>query len=165
MKHTAREFDISLWREFVAMDDAGNFTWLKKPNRNISVGSPAGTKRPDGYVVLSLNRHRVLAHRLVWAFTHGRLPKGEIDHIDGNPANNRLDNLREATHAQNIQSKRMKSAPSPYGRGVTKRNNKYHARIVVMGEVIRLGSFSTSGEAAASYARAAAERFGEFARA
>ena len=40
-------------------------------------------------------------HGAVWAWHHGRLPEGEIDHIDGNERNNRIENLREVSGHEN----------------------------------------------------------------
>lgn len=43
----------------------------------------------------------LLYHGAVWAWHHGRLPKGQIDHIDGDEQNNRIENLREVNGHEN----------------------------------------------------------------
>ena len=64
------------------------------------VGKQAGTLRKDGYYSVRVNGSLYLAHRLIFLMHHGYLPE-MIDHIDGNPSNNLITNLREATNQQN----------------------------------------------------------------
>ena len=59
-----------------------------------------------GYMFVSLYKNgsvkQLFVHRLVWEAFNGPIPEGlEINHMDENPANNRLDNLNLLTHAQN----------------------------------------------------------------
>ena len=55
----------------------------------------------------SLGRVRVLAHRLIWWLHYGDIPDGAIiDHIDGNPLNNVIDNLRITTPSGNGQNRK-----------------------------------------------------------
>lgn len=103
-----------------------------------------------------------LAHRLAWLHVYGIFPKEEIDHIDSDVANNRLDNLREASRVQNMGNTRgMRDLP----KGVLFRKRcplrPYEA--VLAGKY--LGNYHTVEAAAAAYKRAAIEKFGEFARA
>jgi hypothetical protein len=88
----------------------GNLYWIK-PGAKRTVGSVAGTKGdPRGYVRLSIHidgkHHRVLAHRAIFLMHHGYLPH-EIDHIDGNPLNNRIENLREVTKSENLSNTKI----------------------------------------------------------
>src|SRR5687767_14401 len=55
----------------------------------------------SGYRMINVCRHRLFEHRVIWALHYGEWPNGEIDHIDGNAKNNRLDNLRVVTHLEN----------------------------------------------------------------
>lgn len=64
-------------------------------------GKEAGAICFDGYRQLTLNYRRYKAHHVVWAWVHGRWPKGEIDHINGIRADNRPANLRECSVQQN----------------------------------------------------------------
>jgi hypothetical protein len=66
----------------------------------VSAGAVAGSKYPNGYVYLRVDGRAYRAHRLAWFWVHGTWPP-EIDHIDRNPANNRIANLRPASHALN----------------------------------------------------------------
>ena len=59
-----------------------------------SVGYLLFDARVDG------NRHDIKLHQLVWVLVYGRFPK-QIDHINGNPKDNRVENLREVTRSEN----------------------------------------------------------------
>lgn len=68
-------------------------------------GKPAlATIMKDGYLAGNIFRRQYKAHRIAWAVYYGEAPKGFIDHIDGNPANNAIDNLRLVNHAGNMRN-------------------------------------------------------------
>lgn len=126
----------------------------------------AGVVGDHGYVLVGLRRRVYRAHRLAWLWVHGRWPTGSLDHVDGDRQNNRLSNLREATHTQNLQnSKRAREMASGLkGAYPTANGQTWTSRIRHNGRSVYLGCFSTPEAAHAAY-RAAAERlFGEFAR-
>jgi hypothetical protein len=109
----------------------------------------------------------VYAHRLAFALGHGRWAD-EVDHVDGNRANNALSNLRECTRQQNQWNARKRgAAPSSRFKGVhwCKSREVWHARITVGYRGIFLGSFADEAEAGAAYLAAAQKYAGEFARA
>src|ERR1700733_11337823 len=68
-----------------------------------------GYRKKDGYLVFGAAGKNRTAHRLIWLMVHGRLPRKpkEIDHINGNPSDNRLSNLRIVTHGQNLQNAKL----------------------------------------------------------
>ena len=94
---------------------------------------------------------------------HRRWPEYQIDHIDRDKLNNQIANLREATHSQNMFNKWERHRNTSGIRGVLKRGKKWRALIGHNGQMFYLGSFNTAAEAQFAYAKAAKERFGEFA--
>jgi hypothetical protein len=87
----------------------------------------------------------------------------EADHINGNGLDNRKENLRIATRAQNARHQTLRPLPSSGFRGVNRQRNVWRARIAVNGRRLCLGTFKTPEEAAAAYDTAAREHHGEFA--
>jgi hypothetical protein len=94
---------------------------------------------------------------------------GLTDHINGDGLDNRRQNLRSCTHAQNFWNaqKQRQTCTSPY-KGVTRRRNArlapWQAAIRIDGKSHYLGSFPSEWEAAMAYNQAATEYFGAFAR-
>ena len=73
-----------------------------EPDFANSAGKLAGTRKKRGQIEVRIDGQRYQAHRLIWKMVHGVDPKEQIDHVDMDPGNNRLSNLREATQAQNL---------------------------------------------------------------
>jgi hypothetical protein len=101
-------------------------------------------------------------HRFILGVTD---PKIEVDHKDGNGLNNRRENLRLATHAQNMSSTGMRKGNTSGYKGVSwhKKAHKWAARIQVNSKGLHLGLFFTIEEAALAYDAAALLYHGEFA--
>lgn len=73
-------------------------------------GKPLGYKRKDGYWITSYGGKQLLAHRVVWTLTHGEIPEGMvIDHINRNPSDNHIENLRCVTQAVNLSNVDVRS--------------------------------------------------------
>jgi hypothetical protein len=89
----------------------------------------------------------------------------QIDHVNGDPADNRLENLRLATHQQNLCNKRRGRNNSGLKGVYLRPNGKFTASVAFNQRSFYLGCFDTAGEAHAAYAFAAARLHGEFARA
>lgn len=70
---------------------------------------PAGNDTWNGYRVVRWCGRKMRAHHIIWVWCHGYWPKGEIDHINGDRSDNRIDNLREVTVAQNRTNKKIQS--------------------------------------------------------
>ncbi len=151
-------------REYLSYDRAtGLFTWIVSPNNRAPKGSMAGVCYNRGEIGIRFGGKRYLAHRLAWWFEHGEMPK-QIDHQNGNPSDNRLDNLRPCTQSENLQNKRgHNKAGLPKGVSYRK-GGRYQAMIGINYKQIYLGCFGTATEAALAYDRAARKHFGEFAR-
>lgn len=128
----------------------GVFTWRVSPARAVRAGSRAGYIHPSGHRYLSFKGCTYSAHRLAWVYVHGRWPKQHIDHIDGNPDNNCIKNLRLLCHTANLQAQRRARKDNTSGLlGVSYRNDngKWQARIQRHKKSISLGTFSSPEEA------------------
>lgn len=93
-------------RELLHYDpDTGVFTNIK-PRHRVKVGDIAGSNSGKGYLQIQIDQKRYSAHRLAWLYTYGRFPEEFIDHINGNPSDNRIVNLREVTQRENLQNRK-----------------------------------------------------------
>lgn len=130
--------------------------------RNRFAGKRAGYRSARGYVQVCVHGKLFTAHRIIWKMAYGDEPP-VIDHRDGNPSNNRIENLRAATQAQNIAN--STSRRSGLSRGVKRTPaGRFAAEITADGSRRYLGTFATENEAAAAYRAAASAAFGPFAR-
>lgn len=108
----------------------------------------AGSK--DKYVLLKILGKTYKAHRVIWFMTYGKWPIGDIDHIDGCPYNNRLQNLRDVSTSGNMQNQTKAHKCNKSGfLGVTKMKDseKWRARITLNKKQIYLGTFENAEEA------------------
>lgn len=114
------------------------------------VGTPGA--HPYGRVMIG-GRH-YLAHRVAWFLHYGAWPLRGIDHIDGNPGNNRINNLRDVeqmTNSQNLRCAMSNSRSGLLGAHWHKMSRRWHAQIRVGGRVRHLGAFRTADDAHAAY--------------
>jgi|APGre2960657404_1045060.scaffolds.fasta_scaffold72041_2 hypothetical protein len=99
-----------LLEEYLNYDPSkGVLLWKKKTAICTKIGSIAGRQKPGShgrYSMKFFNKDYQI-HRVVWKFIHKKDPIGPLDHIDGNPTNNRIDNLREATWSQNCHNQKI----------------------------------------------------------
>lgn len=152
---TEREF-IKQVRAFLKYDPvSGQFTWaVWRGGGSPRVGSKAGFIS-SGYIKIRIYGRNYGAHRLAWMFVYGVYPQYEIDHRDGDPSNNRIDNLRDVPHAVNQHNRWKARKDSRIGFiGVTKNKSRFSAAITVNGKRQILGTFTTPEEANAAYFRA-----------
>lgn len=109
-------------------------------------GKPHGTVNVHGYVVFRHEGKVVYAHRMAWFLTYGRWPR-MIDHINGDRADNRLVNLREATSEMNAQNKTGKRA----GAHFHKPSGLWKSAIMVRGRAVHLGYYPDAEHASEAY--------------
>jgi hypothetical protein len=149
-------------REVLHYDPAtGIFTRLIASN-DVKIGDQAGTRNSVGRIKIMVDSKVYKAHRLAWLYAHGAWPQKEIDHKNRNPNDNRLANLREASHGQNIANSiisRRSGLKGAYADGA-----RWRASIRKDKKSFHLGQFATAELAHAAYCKAAAEMHGEFAR-
>lgn len=159
-------FTAERLRELLHYDaETGVFTWLLPPRNHTRLRGQVAGCVATGYVMIKIDGRKYKAHRLAWLYSHGALPSKRIDHRDGNPFNNKLINLREATQAQNCaNAARWAGKELPKGVRLTQ-SGRYQARIRFEGHLINLGVFDAPEAAGAAYLAAAHEYYGEFARA
>ena len=138
-------------RELVSYDAVtGKFTRLVRRTN----GKDAGWPDRNGYLYMMIDGKTYAYHRLVWLHVHGKFPDHEIDHINGNKADNRIANLRDVTRSQNMQNevKARKSSSSGFmGTSFRKDRGTWVATIKVNGKRKRLGAFATPQDAEAAY--------------
>lgn len=84
---------------------SGVFTWKVFMGSRATVGSVAGTIQ-DGYTNIRIYGRGYKAARLAWLYTHGVWPEEQMDHIDRERSNNRLNNLRDVTLQVNLENRR-----------------------------------------------------------
>ena len=150
------EMSIDDLRRLLAYDPTtGQFRWLCDRQGHVRAGDMAGcVNHSVGYIYIGLGqRRRFAAHRLAWALVHGEWPKSEIDHINGERTDNRIENLRVVTTSENRQNQRR-------GRGrlgllgVRRNGKRFSAIIGVNYKTHCLGTFDTPEEAHAAYVTA-----------
>lgn len=158
---------IAAIREVLEYNPLTGFFFWKVPTTNaVEVGSVAGGLTEDGYVVIRVFKRLYRAHRLAFAFIHGRWPSGDVDHRDLIRTNNAASNLRECSKSENQCNRTRQSNGASGFKGVTydKQTGKFKAQIGLGGKNYHLGRFKTKVEAASVYNLAAAKLHGEFAR-
>ena len=137
-------------------DSTGEFFWAAARSNRHPKDAKAGSVTSQGYVRINLLKRPVLAHRLAWLYVYGKWPDGELDHINGDPADNRICNLREVSHAKNMQNIHKKSNTVSGIKGVSLfRGLQWKAQITHQYKATHLGYFATKEEAALAYAKAA----------
>ena len=121
----------------------------------------------DGYAMHSLKRDgRKTTERLHQFIAKLEGIEGQVDHIDCDPLNNTVDNLRVATQTENAKNKRIFKSNSSGVKGVyfNTKQQKYHAQITFNSRRIHLGFFDDLEEAANAYQEASQKYHGEFGR-
>lgn len=156
-------------REALAYDPAtGEWTWLVSNSMRRLAGSKAGELKPSGYILIGIDCFRYRAHRLAWLYMTGVWPKEQVDHINGERADNRWANLREATQVQNSANMKVRGSNRAGIKGVSRYDGisvtRWRAHLSVGHHMFYLGSYATPEAAHAAYVDAAKRHFGEFAR-
>ncbi len=117
-------------------------TWNTK-----NAGRPAGSRRTDGYVRIKIDGQFYLRHRLVFLWNHGFLPE-KVDHKDNIPGNDWVDNLRPASHAENMRNSKLpKNNTSGYKNVIKLDDGKFVVTIGKNRKYYNWGPFSTVEEA------------------
>ena len=118
-------------------------------------GQVAGKPNKKGYTNIGWKHKSYLAHRIIWLMHSGKWPTHDIDHIDRNPRNNRIENLRHVTRSQNKMNMGAKADNKIGIKGVNRKRGRWVAQIQKDGKKTHLGYFGTPEEAGAAYKAAA----------
>ena len=159
--------DLTELRERIIKDFEyrdGFLYWRERgPGRKIN--NKVGTPNKRGYLHIGYKGKAYFIHRLIFLIHHGYLPK-ILDHIDGNPENNRIENLREATHSQNICNSKLSKRNSTGFKGVSwrKREQRFLASCTINKKHHELGLFKIAEDAAKAVKEFREKHHGEFAR-
>jgi len=164
------DLSVEYVRSALAYDpETGILRWKERADRSRSwniryVGTYAGAKSKQGYLMVKINGIKYFAHRLVWVISYGCWPEQQIDHKDGDKLNNRISNIRLATSAQNNQNKNKRRDNTSGHPGVYwyHRHQKWGASIRVDGKQINLGFYVAFEDAVFKRKCAETKYFGEF---
>lgn len=130
--------------------DSGRLFAKKAYAKRVKAGQEVGCYNGRGLIVVC-DYKSYHVHRVIYFLHFGIWPSGVIDHINGNPLDNRPENLRSVTQGQNTRSyaKKRKGSTSQY-RGVHwfKRDGAWQAQIMYEGQKHHLGYFLVEEEAA-----------------
>lgn len=118
-------------------------------------------KTKSGYCRVSYKNKRYYLHRFIWFYMTGEWPERQLDHVDGDRANNRFKNLRQATQKENCRNIGLKVNNTSGYMGVYRRSDgkKWCAGLKVNGKEVYLGSFD-SKEQARDARKAADKKYG-----
>ena len=138
-------------RQLVSYDRlTGEFTRLVKQ----SAVAASGWLDRNGHVRISVDGQVYAAHRLAFLYVTGQWPTGVVDHINGERADNRWENLRDVSMTVNQQNQRRahkRNATGLLGVTFNKRRGKYQAQIAINGAYRYLGLYATADLAHAAY--------------
>lgn len=144
----------------------GDKLWWARGGRGRRADRPVGTlDQSNGYVVVNYKGGKKYVHRIVFALCNGYLPP-EIDHINRDRTDNRPENLRDATRAQNGMNTSLRSDNTNGVKGACYHEGRakpWQARIQVGGKSVSLGYFRTIDECLSARKAAEKKYFGEFA--
>jgi len=128
-------------------------SWRRKASNSRVLGKPLGTPIKSGHLIVSFTdkrgvKHKELVHRVIYMMHHEKLPE-MLDHINRNPADNRIENLRPATKTLNSQNRGVQSNSKHGHRGVYQhpKTKTYGVYIKTSDKRVWLGSYSSLEDA------------------
>lgn len=155
---------VAIARRLFSYDaETGKLYWNKRPRSDFgddrhwnafntkSAGKEVGSPTKWGHLRFRLRKTGYQVHRVVWLMAYGEWPK-QVDHIDGNPANNRLENLREVSQLLNCRNaaRRKDNNSGITGISHAEKSNRWVATVGDSGRKIHLGHYKTLEEAVAA---------------
>lgn len=155
IKPFTREEVLELF--YVDPTSASGLRWVvnyrdKKHGDEVGYLAPSANKRYGSIWHVCFNGRPHLVARIVWTIVNGTIPAGlVIDHINGNPRDNRIENLQAVTHAVNTRARTKKSIRNSSGFtgvGWSNQRNMWRARIFRNWKEIHIGFFHSKEDAA-----------------
>lgn len=151
-----QDFSVDYLRSQFRHDPAaGKLYWTVNKRGPVRAGDEVGVTN-HGYRQTKLDQTVLMVHRIIWALHFGYWPTGDIDHIDGDPSNNKIENLRDVTRAVNMQNRHAPKRNSVSGflgvhRCAKDLKKPWVAKIVVDGVGKHLGYHESPELAYAAY--------------
>ena len=144
--------------------ESGKLYRLTLSNGVESLTECGAKQKSARYKLVSFKNERYLIHRLIWVMIHGRSPEGEVDHVDGDPNNNRPGNLRLATSRQNNHNRRLSVRNKSGVKGVlwVEKIQRWRGLVIDQGHQHFVGHFLTVEEAAVAVAAKRKRLHGSF---
>jgi hypothetical protein len=145
--------------------DTGVFRWKVRVAKRVRVGDVAGIDGVRERRISILGRQH-LAHRVAWLYVYGEWPKQVIDHINRNPFDNRIANLRDVSQRENVLNSSLSRANKSGTTGVRwiDGRKRWRAEIMINRKAINLGYFAAKADAEQARRVAEAERVSMAAR-
>lgn len=135
--------------------ETGIFTRLVDVNTKFLAGQVAGCLcTTSGYVMLKVDGKQYRAHRLAFLYMYGKWPKGQVDHIEGDKADNRMSKLKVVTSRGNQSNRYTHRNGRLVGTSFHKMTGKWQAKIVFDKKAVYLGLYTTEKEAHEAYIKA-----------
>lgn len=153
------EDELALFRSVLEYNpETGLFVWKETLSFRRTRGKVAGHVLENGYIQIGVKKKLYLAHRLAWMMHYGKWPSRIIDHINGNPSDNRICNLRDVEDHVNSENRRRARSDCESGLiGAMKNKKGWMAKITAKGKKYYLGTFKTPEEANSAYMKAKKE--------
>jgi hypothetical protein len=145
----------------------GTLLWKTDRKSNKVKGRAAGSPNDDGYILIKIEGAVYKAHHIVWSMHNLEIPDGFVlDHINGDPADNRIENLRLASRQQNNCNAKLRCDNTSGVKGVSwyKKSSKWIGQIQHAGRKIHVGLFESVDEAATAVSKVRALLHGEFSK-
>lgn len=135
-------------KDFISYDpDNGDFKWAQNCGARGRKGALIRNENDLGYRFVVFRQVVYAAHQLAWWYVTGLRPSAEIDHINGDRADNRIENLREATREENTRNASVRKDSVTGVKGVSPDGKSFRARCWANGVRHYLGAFPTVAEA------------------
>jgi hypothetical protein len=153
------------WSYWFSYKDGELFWSINISKTRIQAGIVAGNFDGSGYRQVQLQGKKYMVHRIIWELNNGAIPENmTIDHINQNKSDNRIENLRLASHAENCRNRGLRKDSTTGYKGVSwnKKAQKYSAQVGIDNKQKHLGYFDTAEEAFVVYQKASQELHGEF---